>query len=218
MFGAVSIDRLQNDDKIPKIPMLTIANHKTDTKQTIAINNWPSQFPYSPKVAFNIHHDGDNLYIKFDVEEKYTKAEITEDNGAVWTDSCVEFFISFDDRGYYNFEVSCIGKMLLAFRKEKPSPTYAMQDIMTMVKRVSSLGNTTFAEKTGDNKWTLEVTIPKEAFFQHTFTTLNGIEATANFYKCGDDLTEPHFLSWNPISAPSPNFHLPACFGAIKFQ
>ena len=38
----------------------------------------------------------------------------------------------------------------------------------------------------------------------------DGLRARMNLYKCGDDLSHPHFLSWQPIEAPKPNFHLPA--------
>ena len=37
------------------------------------------------------------------------------------------------------------------------------------------------------------------------------MRAKANFYKCGDKLPVPHFLSWKPINVPAPDFHLP-CF------
>lgn len=34
----------------------------------------------------------------------------------------------------------------------------------------------------------------------------------ANFYKCGDDLPAPYYLSWNKIIAPKPDFHYPDFF------
>ncbi len=196
----------------------TIPKQACSPVQKIDNNNWPSEFPYSPNVEFTISHDGDNLKINFTVSEKYTKAEITDNNGEVWTDSCVEFFISFDDKGYYNFEFTCIGKMLLAFRKTKPEPTYASEQVIASITRKSSLGEENFAERVGDNQWNLEVVIPRTAFFEHDFDTLSGLEPSANVYKCGDNLSEPHFLSWNPIDTPSPNFHVPEFFRAIKFE
>ena len=42
--------------------------------------------------------------------------------------------------------------------------------------------------------------------------------AKGNFYKCGDMLSKPHFLSWNPIDTPSPDFHVPASFGLLTFE
>jgi hypothetical protein len=40
----------------------------------------------------------------------------------------------------------------------------------------------------------------------------------ANFYKCGDETPEPHFLSWNPIDLPKPNFHVPQFFGQLELE
>ena len=37
----------------------------------------------------------------------------------------------------------------------------------------------------------------------------------ANFYKCGDKTAHPHFLSWNPVGTPSPDFHRPEFFGEL---
>ena len=37
----------------------------------------------------------------------------------------------------------------------------------------------------------------------------------ANFYKCGDKTAHPHFLSWNPVGTPSPDFHRPDFFGEL---
>ena len=49
----------------------------------------------------------------------------------------------------------------------------------------------------------------------------NGIivkEIKANFYKCGDELQTPHFLSWNPIQIEQPDFHRPDFFGTLEFE
>ena len=74
----------------------------------IACCNWPGEFPYAPEVSFRMFHTGDWLLLRFDVAENYTAALVTEDNGQVWTDSCVEFFIAPDEGLYYNFETTCI--------------------------------------------------------------------------------------------------------------
>ena len=47
---------------------------------------------------------------------------------------------------------------------------------------------------------------------------LYGARMKANFYKCGDKLQTPHFLSWNRIDLPSPNFHRPDFFGTLEFE
>lgn len=180
-------------------------------------NNWAAEYPYAPFAKFWIAHNNDTLFLKFKVEEQVTKAEISQDGGAVWTDSCVEFFISFDDSGYYNFEFSCIGKKLLGFRKSKEDAQHASQEVLDSIKCYSTLGSECFAERSGEFTWDLTVAIPKQAFFAHDFKNLDNLFAMANAYKCGDGLSKPHYLSWNPIKSEKPNFHLPQYFGRMKF-
>ncbi|MBR5570284.1 MAG: hypothetical protein IKW10_05250 [Oscillospiraceae bacterium] len=37
----------------------------------------------------------------------------------------------------------------------------------------------------------------------------------ANCYKCGDLTPKPHYLSWNPVTSPNPDFHRPQDFGLM---
>lgn len=185
--------------------------------EAIACNNWAEEFPYAPKVNFRMFHSGEDLHLRFEVEEQYTQALVERDNGDVWTDSCVEFFLSLDDRGYYNFETTCIGRMLMAFRKVKPEPKYATEEILSLIERTPSIGSEPFAELIGENKWTMTLKIPASALFRHKLKSWQGVEARMNLYKCGDNLTKPHFLSWKAIDMPSPNFHVPQFFETVKF-
>lgn len=130
--------------------------------QAIACCNWPEQFPYAPEVSFRMFHTGDYLMLRFDVAERCTMARVTEDNGEVWTDSCVEFFITPDDSGYYyNFECSCIGRLLLGFRKEREHPAHAAPKVMAAILRNPSLGLRPFPEHEGDNRWSVVLAIPR---------------------------------------------------------
>ncbi len=183
----------------------------------ISCNNWAVQYPYAPQASFRMAHNGDTLFIRFDVTENYTMAKVTEDNGEVWTDSCVEFFLSPDDSGYYNFEFNCIGKTLLGFRKTKPDVVHGTPEIMQSIHRYSTLGKDNFDERFGNNQWSLTVAIPSTALFKHNIHHFTGLKAKANVYKCGDNLSKPHFLSWYPIDTPTPNFHVPQFFTEIEF-
>ncbi len=181
--------------------------------------NWPKEFPYAPHVECRLAHTGRNLIIRFDVEEKYTAARVDRDNGEVWTDSCVETFIALDQAGYYNFETTCIGKMLLAFRKERNVDVVpASQQIIDTVKRTPSMPVATFEERVGDNRWSLKIEIPASALFKHKLEAWDGVKARMNLYKCGDNLSHPHFLSWNPIDVPAPDFHRPEFFREVVFE
>jgi len=184
----------------------------------IACVNWPGEYPAKPKVSFKMAHNGTHLFLQYFVEEDEVLAKTEEDNGPVWTDSCVEFFISFGNSYYYNAEFSCIGKALLAYRPGRDNAVHANAAIMNSIKRYSSLGTKTFDKKQGDYKWNLLVVIPVSAYWESGLKSFSGVKARANFYKCGDDLTVPHYLSWNPILTEKPNFHVPKYFGEIEFE
>ena len=49
----------------------------------VACNNWAQEYPYAPKVGFRMFHTGEKLYLRFEVEERYTQALVAEDNGEV---------------------------------------------------------------------------------------------------------------------------------------
>lgn len=179
--------------------------------------NWPAEFPARPDVRFAIAHTGTEILLKYFVREEYTLAAVTEDNGPVWTDSCVEFFISFDGTGYYNLECTCIGRALLGFRKQREVFTHADQVTLDTILRRPSLGTEPFGERR-DLAWEIEIVLPVSAFFSHRIEDISGMKARGNFYKCGDDLTVPHFLSWQPIDNPNPDFHLEKFFGELEFE
>jgi len=183
----------------------------------VNVNNWPDQFPYSPEVSVSLKHESDAMFLRFKVSENYTKAEITENNGKVWTDSCVEFFISFDNVSYYNLETTCAGVQLLGYRKNG-EVTHASSEVISSILKNGTFVGKSFSEITGDIDWDIELRIPVSALFKHEIASFDGMRIKGNFYKCGDDLSHPHFLSWAPVSTEKPNFHVPEFFGEIVFE
>ncbi|MBO4446549.1 MAG: hypothetical protein J5764_00310, partial [Bacteroidales bacterium] len=184
--------------------------------------NWPEEYPYKPEVEFRCAHNGSELFLEFRVNERAAMAVTGEDQGPVWEDSCVEFFAAFPGqdaepakREYYNFECNCIGKLLLkhGISGERSN---APESVIKAVRRWTSLGSEPFAER-GPVHWNLVEIIPIEAFYKDQPQKFDGLEMYANFYKCGDKLSVPHFLSWAPIDFPRPNFHLSAFFGKLIF-
>ncbi len=181
--------------------------------------NWEKDFPYKPEVRFKLAHTGERLIVWFEVSEQYTMARVEKDNGEVWTDSCVETFIALDDKGYYNFEATCIGKLLLAYRIEREvGIEHAPQELLDTIRRIPSLEKVNFEERVGDNHWTLRLEIPATALFRHNLKSWDGVRARMNLYKCGDKLSHPHFLSWQPITWSKPDFHRPEFFHEVQFE
>lgn len=180
--------------------------------------NW-NQFPYKPDVKFRIAHTGNTLLLKYYVREKSIQAKVSTINGDVYKDSCVEFFISpFADGNYYNFEFNCIGVPHVGYGDGRHNRQLLSVEVLKKIKTYSTLGTEPFIEKQGDFSWELFVQIPLSCFVNNSISQLNGIEAKGNFYKCGDDLSEPHFVTWNPVKTENPDYHCPEFFGEIRFE
>lgn len=180
--------------------------------QEVGEQPWPS-YAYKPEVKFSIAHTDEHILLAFKVREAEVRYVNTKPNSAVWEDSCVEFFISFDDSGYYNFEFNCIGTVLVGFGKDRNERKLLPE---TLVKRVECFSF--MKEAKGNNNWQLLVKIPVTVFMYHPVFKLEGKKCKANFYKCGDQLAQPHFLAWNNIETDEPDFHQPAFFGDIEFE
>lgn len=180
-------------------------------KQEIDNCPWASEFPYIPEVTFQIVHSADLIGIHYSVKEEFLRANAIRANENVWEDSCVEFFVSLDNKQtYFNFEFNVLGTGLIGYGsavKEERNRLTAEE-----IETVSSI---TQVVKTNDSKtWEIFLTIPKALL---TKEDLTGKTVHGNFYKCGDALPKPHFIAWNAIDNPSPNFHLPQFFGELNF-
>jgi hypothetical protein len=183
---------------------------------SIACINWP-EYPYKPDVTFRIAHNSQNILLNYHVDELNIQAVCDKDNGKVWEDSCVEFFIAFgEDAFYYNIECNCIGKLLVAAGPDRLQRMPVPAKDLERIDRWSSLGGSPVENRTG--AWEVSLVIPVDIFIRNSLSTLDKIQARGNFYKCGDNLKIPHFVSWNPIKSEHPDFHLPGFFGTITFE
>lgn len=183
-------------------------------KHPLNFTPWLS-YPLKPEVYFSIAHTNDTILLKYYVREKSIRAMINTINGNVWEDSCVEFFISFDDSGYYNFEFNCIGTALVGFGKEKSERELLTVENISKIKYQANIFN--IPDDCNNIKWELTLVIPGSTFTYHKLNAFILKGARANFYKCGDGLQEPHFVTWANIISKEPNFHLPEFFGSLEF-
>lgn len=186
-------------------------------KQHMDVANWADSYPYKPEVEFSVAHDGESILVLYHVREESVRAVAGQDGGHVWEDSCCEFFFAPDDRGYYNIECNCAGTLLVAYGAGRESREQASPETMRLIDREASLGRKPFDTTTGENDWTLALRIPLAVFFHHPDLQLVGLSAKGNFYKCGDLLPKPHFLSWNKVGVEKPDFHRPNFFGELRF-
>lgn len=178
--------------------------------------NW-AEFPYCPDVEFRAAHTGDNLLLNYRVTEDAVRAAAEADNGPVWEDSCVEFFVTFDNKNYQNIECNCAATILSAVGPDRNHREPLPAELLSGVKRHSSLDRDNLPAE-GPVTWEVSLIVPVKTYFASGLKSFSGVKARGNFYKCGDKLPTPHFLSWNPIATPNPDFHCPEYFGDIVFE
>lgn len=209
---------------VPKVEVSTEYSYESlysllkdkGVKASIDVVNW-KEYSYAPPVSFSIMRSNTHLFISFVANEKSIRAVNTEYNSPVWEDSCVEFFMQVpSDEHYYNFEMNCIGTLLAAKRRSKTDCEHFSAEKLDQVICFSSLEKKPFEEKDSSGEWSLVVGIPFEMVGLDGENLPKSINA--NFYKCADATSTPHYLSWNPIPVEQPNFHLPEFFGVLNFE
>jgi len=178
---------------------------------------WP-EYPYKPRVTFAMAYNEQNIFLKFFVCEEFIRAVNFDINSNVYEDTCVEFFMAFDnDENYYNLEFNCYGTCLAGFGKGKTGRTLLPPE---RIEKIQTLPYLISSNSSGEHEvyWELTLIIPASVFYAHNISSFESKQCRANFYKCGDRLPKPHYLSWNKIVNDTPNFHLPEFFGKCAFE
>jgi hypothetical protein len=162
----------------------------------------------------------------FRVEDRYVRCTRREYQSDVWKDSCVEFFAQpRPDSGYFNFEFNCGGAFLCCYiinpertKEGLKEFTRLPEKIGSLVRVRSSLPRTIEPEIAEPLAWTLQFSIPLSVFegYLGPLGLLAGQRWRGNFFKCAEENSHPHWVSWSPVDEF--NFHLPRCFGTITFE
>jgi hypothetical protein len=65
--------------------------------------------------------------------------------------------------------------------------------------------------------WGINFSIPASfiSLYIPSFSLKKGSIMRGNFYKCGDETKQPHYLAWNPVVSEEPDFHLSKSFGNL---
>lgn len=182
--------------------------------------NW-NAFSFSPFVQLFAAYSENRLWLYYEVKGDFFRSKAVSDQDPVWQDSCVEFFMStelekFDNQHaaneivYNNFEFNALG-LCLAAKGTKSRRQSLSHDDMLAILRYPGLLNTDLPKEGDIFDWELCVAIPLNLLALQA-----GSSFRANFYKCGDKTAKPHYLSWNSIISPKPDFHLPQYFGELE--
>jgi len=185
--------------------------------------SWDS-YPDKPDVRIRIGWSGEFLLLKFIVKEREILGTFTQDGSDVYKDSCAEIFLSPENSDhYYNFEFNCLGTCLAQVGTQRENREILGTDILSGIRRISSLERSPYHkyhEGLVDEAevWSLLLVIPSSAFVRDSISNFQGFRMRGNFYKCGDNLETPHYLSWNPVLTEQPDFHRPEFFGELWFS
>lgn len=192
---------------------------------TIQLENFMGEKPaHFPKTEVKLRYDENNIYVIFKVADKYIKAVAKETNGRVWEDSCVEFFFSpgpDTDRGYFNFEANCKGFFLFQYHLNNGEINeFVSTGDCDKINIAHSLKRNAEQEIIEPLEWIIEYTIPFAmlAKYMKVEKPAKGVSWRANFYKCADKTSHPHWLTWAKVDHPKPKFHLPEFFGRLDFE
>ncbi len=180
---------------------------------------------HHPHTQCKLLYDRENIYGIFRVSDRHVRCIHTGFQSAVYKDSCVEFFLQPKNAGgYFNFEFNCGGALLASYVTDPTRTSGTVRGFIPLtpdedlqIKRSSNLPRIIEPEITGHIIWYLEFSIPFAVLEKYAgvLTGISGEIWRANFYKCGNDTSHPHWGSWSPLSEL--NFHLPAEFGIIRF-
>jgi len=211
-----------------RIPLIESISHNTEIEQVSQLLDALPQFPINHQswagyqsnceTNFVIAHAGDAICLKFFVKEDVIKVSTYQINGRVHKDNCVEFFVAFGtQKKYYNIEFNCTGICLIGFGEKRLNRVLLDEKLIAKVKTHIKINSNPVSSTT---KYTWEITaiLPVEIFEAANLQSFHQLTAQGNFFKCGDDLPQPHFYSWSKIEAKEPNFHLPEFFGELSFS
>ncbi len=216
--------------KASETPMLDVAWDAAPwpEAQTLRIEWYhENSTPHRPPVEARLLYTDRGLFGAFRVKDRYVRAVRTGFMDMVCFDSCVEFFVKpGDDAGYVNFEFNCGGNLHASYIEDwtrLPEGGFARYRLFAagdagQVARWTDLPETVEPEIADWTTWHLRFHVPFALLesFVGPLGEVPGQTWRANFYKCGDKTSHPHWGAWSPMEVL--NFHQPAAFGALVFD
>lgn len=188
------------------------------------LNHMGEKPVHFPKTRVKLAYDENSIYVMFRVEDRYIRATATSHQDDVYKDSCVEFFFTPGtdlSKGYFNLEMNCGGTLLFHFQaKPRKNRIIIPVEDCRKIACVNSLPHIIDPEITDPVTWTVAYTVPVALLEKYCPTDPPAPKTVwrANFYKCADNTSHPHWLTWSPIDHPVPDFHRPQSFGTLQFD
>lgn len=179
---------------------------------TLDVDNilWTDDFGI--RMMAQIAYDDEKFYVHQIAKEDYIRNEITDKLGSVCRDSCMEFYFQpANEKRYFHFEINFNCVFYIGIMTERKNDT-------RLIRKDMSLFNA-HTNKTEDG-WEVYYEIPFSFLqvFTPDFKPKSGDNLRGNVYKCGDDTIHPHWMSWNKVETPTPDFCREEYFGLMHFE
>lgn len=200
----------------------TIDDTDWEQAEPLHIDHYP-WYESGPKHATTVRllYDDWALYLQFLAEDNHCSASVTELNGPVFRDSCVEFFASpepVEQSQYFNFEANCCGTMHLGFGPPDDRRLIG-SDLADKIRVETSIPGPTTSGPPPGNRWWLAAALPFDVlgeFIGVDIAPTTGTNWQANLFRCGGEVdAEP--AVWADIDASKRDFHQPDEFGTLVF-
>ena len=187
-------------------------NNNWDKIDWLDVDNvlWYGDYGISMKAQ--IGYDDEKMYVHQVAKEESIRAEITDKLGSVCRDSCMEFYFQPDgEERYFHFEINYNCVFFIGIMYDRASDVRLVRKDMSMFNARTN--------KTEDG-WEVYYEIPYKFLqvFVPGYKPEKGATLKANVYKCGDDCVHEHYLSWNKVETPTPDFCRKEYFGTMKFE
>ncbi len=193
--------------------------------QSLALTQSMGPAPaYRPNALAKLAWDDDALHIIFRVEDRFVRAVARKYQDPVCKDSCVEFFFTPGAQlglSYFNIEINCGGTMLFWWHPQGKPAVPVAAEYGAQVKVAHSLPKVVDPEIQTPTTWTVECRLPLDVVRKYcpaASAPAPGVCWKANFYKCAEANSHPHWLTWSFVDHPTPQFHLPQYFGSLQFE
>ncbi len=194
--------------------------------ETMRINRVaPGNWTYRPETELRLQYDAAGIYGIFQVHDNAIRCVVKKFQDSVCSDSCVEIFLQpMHGVGYSNFEINASGVLLtMHIEDERRAPggfrrwRYLSAEEAAGIKIFHTLPDYIPDEITTPTAYRVGFFLPFQ-LFSAIFgapVPVRGTVWRGNAFKCGDETSKPHYLSWQPLKQL--NFHTPEYFGELVF-
>lgn len=192
---------------------------------SLTLKNYMGPQPeHFPQVSVKLVYDIDSIYVQFLLVDRYVISTVNDYQGPVFHDSCVEFFFAPGINcgpSYFNIEMNCGGTMLFHWHPDREEIVKIPFEDAKKIKIVGSMPKIVYPEITDSITWTITYRLPFDIIRKYCHKMAQPSKNTiwkANFYKCADKSSKPHWLTWTKVNHHEPQFHLPEYFGKLIFE